>query len=365
MNKHQEKIYNYLLERISSGEFVENKRIPTENELGEIFSTNRMNAHSAVKELERFGILFRNKKRGTFVKRVPSRYSMGQLKCNVLRRVCILNMAASRIQHIHFNDKILTPLESHLHTKNISIYHKDIKGVKTVEEYKKFLSEQVDYGCNALVLIADGSGEGVVFDYPELLSDFHKNVFVYDPGQSIWQNMPYNVVTVNLFGEGILAADHLHSQGYRNLVFCQRAGTDRVWLNERLKGIECSIRRHGLDCIPKTVLFGPDISQKTFYHELKETAKNKKTALIVMNDELAAQIIDEAAAAGISFGEEIGLVSFDDNSMFRSYDISTVAPSLDKIGEELAGLIIDNIDNELNDKVVCVKVESKLIIRRT
>jgi DNA-binding LacI/PurR family transcriptional regulator/DNA-binding transcriptional regulator YhcF (GntR family) len=366
MNIQQEKIYNYLLDNISGGMFGENKRIPTENELCQLFGTNRMNAHFAIKELERSGVLRRNKKQGTFVNSIPSLYSLGELKSAATRRVCILNQCSPALHHIHLNSRTLSPLETLLRSKGIDVDCKDICGIRKVDKYKSVLAGLIDSGCNALILVADGTGEGIAFEHPELLSDFHNNVFIFDPGQAIWQSMPYNVVTVNIFGEGVMAADYLLSKGYRDICFCQRSSLERIWLRERFRGIECAFRRSGLKITPSSVELDPEKSNSAFFKNLKKSDGNGTAALIAMNDSFAVDIIKQASEYGIKFGQGIGLISFDDNTEFRSYDLTTIAPSFDKIGERLAKMIIDNINKEESaDQILCMKIDSKLITRRT
>ncbi len=364
MNLQQEKIYNYLLDSVADGIFKKDDRIPTENELGQIFNTNRMNAHFAIKELERSGILWRNKRQGTFVKNIPSMFSVGKFKRKTVRRVCVLNQLSSEIRHIHFNEKILSPLESLLNSVAIEIQYKDISGIKNVGEYRRLLAELMEQGCNALILVSDGSGEGIAFDHPELLSDFHSNVFVFDPGQAIWQNMPCNVVTVNIFGEGLLAADYLISKGCRNIIFCRRKNLERIWLRERFRGMECSFRRNGFDHAPKTAELGPKGENAVFFRKLLK-CRADGTAVVAMNDSLAVEMIEEAAEHGIIFGKDVPLVSFDDNKEYLSYGLTTIAPPLGKIGECLARMVMDNIDKESIDQIVCMKVESSLIKRNT
>jgi DNA-binding LacI/PurR family transcriptional regulator len=264
------------------------------------------------------------------------------------------------------NSRTLSPLETLLRSKGIDVDCKDICGIRKVDKYKSVLAGLIDSGCNALILVADGTGEGIAFEHPELLSDFHNNVFIFDPGQAIWQSMPYNVVTVNIFGEGVMAADYLLSKGYRDICFCQRSSLERIWLRERFRGIECAFRRSGLKITPSSVELDPEKSNSAFFKNLKKSDGNGTAALIAMNDSFAVDIIKQASEYGIKFGQGIGLISFDDNTEFRSYDLTTIAPSFDKIGERLAKMIIDNINKEESaDQILCMKIDSKLITRRT
>lgn len=66
------RIREYILSRIQSGKWQQGKKIPSEAELMQLFSSSRMTVHRAVKELAAEGHLLRERGRGTFVtKRVP------------------------------------------------------------------------------------------------------------------------------------------------------------------------------------------------------------------------------------------------------------------------------------------------------
>lgn len=56
-----------LLENISAGVYSKGQKIPTENELAQIFSVSRITVRKALKELEQEGLLVRHQGKGTFV----------------------------------------------------------------------------------------------------------------------------------------------------------------------------------------------------------------------------------------------------------------------------------------------------------
>jgi len=61
------KIQNYILEKIQNGEFETGNKIPSEQELSQMFSVSRVTANRAINELSIIGVVSRIKGKGTFV----------------------------------------------------------------------------------------------------------------------------------------------------------------------------------------------------------------------------------------------------------------------------------------------------------
>ena len=72
MNSTTLAIYDHVLNDILQGTVAEGGLLPTEMELAARFGVSRMDAHAAVKELARFGIVRSKRGAGTFVCKVPS-----------------------------------------------------------------------------------------------------------------------------------------------------------------------------------------------------------------------------------------------------------------------------------------------------
>lgn len=58
---------NLIIEKIENGEYPENSRIPSEQELCDLFSISRPTVRQAISELTNNGYLFKEKGKGTFV----------------------------------------------------------------------------------------------------------------------------------------------------------------------------------------------------------------------------------------------------------------------------------------------------------
>ena len=73
-------IKQYICQKIESGEWVQNKKVPSENELAETFEVSRMTARRALQELTEQGILIRSQGSGTFVATFKSQSSLLEIR---------------------------------------------------------------------------------------------------------------------------------------------------------------------------------------------------------------------------------------------------------------------------------------------
>ncbi|QQX80221.1 histidine utilization repressor [Shewanella sp. KX20019] len=69
-------IKHYIRAQIESGQWAENSRVPSENQLAELFNCSRMTARRSLTELTESGLLERSQGLGTFVAGLKSQSSM-------------------------------------------------------------------------------------------------------------------------------------------------------------------------------------------------------------------------------------------------------------------------------------------------
>lgn len=69
-------IKHYIRAQIESGRWAENSRVPSENQLAELFNCSRMTARRSLTELTESGVLERSQGLGTFVAGLKSQSSM-------------------------------------------------------------------------------------------------------------------------------------------------------------------------------------------------------------------------------------------------------------------------------------------------
>jgi len=87
-------IKQFIVDNIRSGLWLEDQRVPSENELSQQFSVSRMTARRALSELTEAGVLNRSQGSGTFVASFKSQSSMLEIK-NIADEVKARNGAYS------------------------------------------------------------------------------------------------------------------------------------------------------------------------------------------------------------------------------------------------------------------------------
>ncbi len=60
-------IFDYLQKQLRRNQYLPGKRLPSEKEMGETFGVSRITVRSALAELERRGLVTRQRGRGTYV----------------------------------------------------------------------------------------------------------------------------------------------------------------------------------------------------------------------------------------------------------------------------------------------------------
>ena len=92
---------------------------------------------------------------------------------------------------------------------------------------------------------------------------------------------------------------------------------------------------------------------------------NRSWSIIVDNDRNAAAMIDALTAEGFVRGRHYRTVSFDDDEKFGCYNLTTIAPPLQEIGEELGRMISETIDIDAQgDRNFNTQLHSVMIIER-
>lgn len=360
MNTIQYKIYKHLISEIVDGDLMVNSRLTPEIQLGEQFNTNRMNAHLAIKQLERRGIVRRSRQEGTLVARPVTPALARQLRGEAVKRVCAIR-SRNTYEYLHWNKEFTGGLESSLKKDGFTLESVFMNDVNTREDLKQELKRLTDDGVSAFILSVRHEDDRFMLDNSDILFQYHRHIFVYQSGALDWMHWPFHTVTINLFGEGSIAAEYLIDKGCDQIAYCLSANVaSEFWVHERFKGLQLGMRRM------TNGRHSPEewIGIENIYNKFIENGS--KHAMVALNDEYASKIIDYFSGKGLKAGRDFKIVGFDDSEKFRQYRITSIAPSHTEVGRQLAKLIIHNIDIEAKGNTTCyLKIDSELIPRET
>lgn len=364
MNSIEKKICHHILTEIYEKKLSPGGRIPTEMELARQFKTNRMNAHRAVRMLEKERIVQRNKGQGTFVKKNVGSDSLQKLKNLSTTRVHVI-ASLSKTRNIHWNEDSLRELEGILNSNGYEVYHKELPAKLTREYFKKVFSEIKDVGSCALVIFPEKGESSFLKDNMDIIFDYSGEIFLFDRGAVLLDRWPFHSIRLDPFGEGVMVSRYLYEHGHRDIVFLKLDDKNKMyWAEERGEGL-----KFGLKLVSQGKI-KPDIwnfSIESIYQKAcqKINKSKEKLTIVILNDGHAVDLIEYAKKNSLEVPKDFSLISFDNNSIFRKYNLTTVAPPLEKIGKMFGELICNKQSLKSDGNKISIKVSSKIIERNT
>lgn len=360
MNELQKQIFSGLIDEIMMGKYRVGDTLPTEQEIGKMLQVTRHNSHYAVKALEDAGIVMRNKKRGTVVTRIPSKFELNSLKRFTAEKVCILNHMHGDYRHIHWNERISVPLEKELNHAGIQMEIRNVGDIRKTDDYMELLEEITDQGVSAIVIIPGSGGTDFFQESAEMFFRYHENIFIFDRGSLNCDQSILNTVGINDFADGVTAVETALKNGpVSRIIFCMNQISECNWQKERLRGV-----RLGAGRMSRGAVF-----VETYVHgvhgDFPLNASSPQTVLIACHDEAAVQFIDEGRQRNLHPGKDYKIIGFGNDSRFLEYELTTLSPNLELIAKHLAKQILDSIANREPETLHSCRIRSKLIRRKT
>lgn len=359
MNSGQHRIYSYLINEMLEGRLAYNSRIEPEIELGKRLGTTRMNAHRAIKHLEKRGIVSRDRQDGTIVKRRITASVARELRSDLAGRVGVVH-SRNCYEFLHWNEALVKNLQSELKDTGLTLEDVNMEHVSTREQLKSELKRLTDSGFSAIILSLRGNEDRFYMDNADILFQYHRNIFIYQSGAENWHELPFHTVTVNLFSEGRIAAEYLAERSCEHIAYCTQIDEEPQWSSERWMGLNFGLRR----CFDGKVEAERWTGLENIHRNFIEGGG--KHVLVGRNDETAAAIIDYFKERKLELGRDFQIMGFDDNVRYRDYELTTIAPPHEEIGKNLGELISKYADVSADGGTTCyLKVDSRIIKRKS
>jgi len=187
-------------------------------------------------------------------------------------------------------------------------------------------------------------------------------VFVYRLFNGSYAN---SVIMDDAFGAR-LAVEHLINLGHRRIAFI--AGP-QGWeaSKERLEGYRAVLAENKLPYDPALVETG-NWEVQSGYQATKNylSMPDKPTAIFAANDFMALGAIYAIQDAGLNAPNDVAVVGYDDREFasFSKPTITTVCPPSFEMGQKVAQLILDRIENQTEVETP-VRVPGRLIVRES
>lgn len=157
----------------------------------------------------------------------------------------------------------------------------------------------------------------------------------------------------------------LIAKGHRNIgMICGHTASTHA--ANRLLGYQEALYDHGIPYNPHIVYHG-DWERDSGYDICPQILKEGAAAIFTHNDLMATGVLDYCAEHGITVGEDLSLIGFDNReiSLVCRPPLSTVALPLHEIGDTATRMVIDCIENGESAVPKQLKIECKVIERES
>lgn len=265
---------------------------------------------------------------------------------------------------IHWNETSFQALEDEIATSGYSVVYDNIPAKGDRQDYVALLKNISITGASALIIFPDSEDAEFLKNNGDLLLDFQMPVYMLNRSGAPMLLDMVSFVSMDPFSDGITVGTLLKKHACKNIIMINEATGQAFWGVKRYEGLLIGLRRGNGNKTPAV----ENIPATTAGYA-KAMALIRKfrgdIVIVAVNNEFAAKFIDFTRQQGMFIPADFRLIAFDDNPLFRSYNLTSMAVPVQKVGRLFGKLICDKSWLEEYRGKVSIKVNSELMVRET
>lgn len=176
----------------------------------------------------------------------------------------------------------------------------------------------------------------------------------------------YSSVVIDDEKGGYDIGRYLLSMGHKKIGVIAGA-VNNLHTQSRLKGFIDALTEENIELENDCIRYG-DWNRESGYREVPYLLDNDITAIFCMNDSMAAGVYDFLYERGVSIGEDISIVGYDnkDLSDYLRPRLTTNELPLKKIGNKAAEILLQKLENqEENKETEIIRIPCEMIVRNS
>ncbi len=349
------KLKNIIIDAAAAERWPHGYRLPSENELVQKHSVSRSTVRLALDQLERDGLLTRQRGRGTFYT-PDSRV--------VQDRDHLIGVTTALSGYIY--SAIIRGAEEAFSARG---YHSVVGPNLLAEEIRLNVEQRnTQWRLDGLLFEPHVSQRSVgIFDVIGRVKAFGipfvmLNWMVEDPEVS-W-------IAPDDVRAGETIAQHLLDRGHRRMSFVGINGHQPTMnrlhgFNGRLKSAGADLPANRVFLVDEKRLEDRNADMYAATKRLLETVRPLPTAIFFFSDQTAAEGYHAIRDAGLSIPEDISVISYDNSELGRALNprLTTMEHPKDELGRWAARMLVDLIEEPTPQFVMQVKMQSTIIER--
>jgi GntR family transcriptional regulator of arabinose operon len=338
------KIYNEIYNQIAQGYYHIGDKIPSEKEISDLYSVSRITSKRVLDELEKEGIVNRVRGKGSFLVKNIEGASVFQSNQKERGSIAIIFPTSHDFGSFSATLEGCTKVITERGYKP-NLYFR-FSNLAEVEELLESLLED--------------NIQGVIY-YPYSLLDSYEilNNYVFNQIPIVTMDKYYSGIDIKSvcsdnFKSGKIATDYLIKLGHKKIGFLSDVSLEGISsIRDRYYGYCQALKENNLPYDKKLISidrvnteFMRHYDEQHYISELKKLYDSGITALIAINDIVASYVFRVAKILDIRIPEDLSVIGFDGIpfSEFQEIPLTTVLQDFNKMGEDAANLVIDEIN---------------------
>ncbi|SMP60804.1 transcriptional regulator, GntR family [Sphaerochaeta associata] len=357
------KIYDDIRKKIKDGRLAPGMKLSTEQEIATQFGVSRPTVRQALLELEREGLLERYRGKGTFI--TNSEQKSSDPHANVT-----IGIIVPRLADI-FIGKIITGVQEVLEKKGytISVHLTN----DNIEKEQEIIESLIERQVEGLIIHPTAAS----MYNPAIFKLIEKHIPFVMTGR-YYKYAPCNSVEMDNRKGAYEAVQYLYEKGHRKIGLVSKPSLTKTSIEHRIEGffqacrdldIPVHLKNIFLDLVDTRSLYWAEqtTEEKTFVHnQIHEylAAAKDVTAIIALNDLIAADLIHVLEELGRKPGVDISVIGFDNVNFANQLKppLASVETPTFELGRKAAELLIQLISDR-SHPVEHILLPSKLVVR--
>ncbi|MGG7057706.1 GntR family transcriptional regulator [Clostridium nigeriense] len=346
-------IFEFYKGKIINGEIKEDEKLPTEQEIGNIFSVSRHTVRQSIIELEKQGYIYREKSKGAYAKRIDK----SQKSKNKVVIVIITYITEYIFPHL------IKGIEDILNSNGYDILLLSTNNEK--EKEREQLKKILEYDVVGAIIEPTASALGNEnLDY---YNKIKKSNIPYLMINATYDKEEQSYVIMNDEEGTYMLSNYLIKLGHKKIAGIFKE--DDIQGIERKKGYIKSLKENNIE-IDSTIIGDFKTYEEDFYiyafTRSLLTREDRPTAIVCYNDKIAVKVIKVAKELNLDIPKDLSIVGYDNDEIISEVldcGITTINHPKEEMGRK-AGEILLSLINKEKDLVQYI-YDPEIIIKET
>jgi len=329
-------IFEFYRDKILNGEMVQDEKLPTEQEIGVLFSVSRHTVRQAILELEKQGYIYREKSKGAYVDKI------NKDKKTKSKMVIVITTYVTE----YIFPFLIKGIQDVLSENGYDILLLSTNNEK--EKEKEQLKKLLEYDVVGAIIEPTASALGNT--NIEYYKEISKNNIPYLMINAVYDKEKQSYVAMDDEEGGYTICKHLIDYGHNKIAGLFKE--DDIQGLERKQGYIRALEEHDIEIdntmIGKFKTFEEDFYIYGFTKSLLSRS-DRPTAIVCYNDKIAMKVMKVARELGLNIPEDLSIVGYDnDETISAALDcgITTISHPKEELGQKAAEMLLSLIKKE-------------------